>query len=75
MNKSSSVHCIKAGILAEAEVILVGNGWLAPVSAATNMNKSIPVTTQKNRGTVRHGDFHSSRLAVIKGGSFVHSRQ
>jgi hypothetical protein len=66
-------HCIRTGIIAEAEVILLGNGWLAPVSAATNVNKGIPVTTQKNRGTVRHGDFYSGRLAIIKRSSFANS--
>jgi hypothetical protein len=27
----------------------------------------IPVTTQRNRGTVRHGDFYHGRVALIKG--------
>jgi hypothetical protein len=44
------------------------------VPAATNLNKGIPVTPQKNRGTVRHGDFYRGLLAVIKGSTFVNSR-
>jgi hypothetical protein len=46
-------------MITEAEVILLGNGWIAPVPAATNVNKDIPVTIQKDRETVRHGDFYS----------------
>jgi hypothetical protein len=40
-------HCLKAGIAAEAEVNLQGNGSLAHVPAATNINKDIPVTTNR----------------------------
>jgi hypothetical protein len=57
-------HCLKAGIAAEAEVILLGNGSLAPVSAATNINKNIPVTTKQNNRrqlTVGHGDIFGAR--------------
>jgi hypothetical protein len=32
------------------------------------------VTTQKNRETVRHGDFYSGRIAIIKGSAFANSR-
>jgi hypothetical protein len=39
-----------------------------------NVNIGIPVTIQKNRGTVRHGDFYSGCMAVIKGSAFVNSR-
>jgi hypothetical protein len=38
-------HGLKAGIAAEAEVKLLRNGKQTPVSAATNINKGIPVTT------------------------------
>jgi hypothetical protein len=41
------------------------------VSETTNVNKGIPVTTQKNRGTVRHGDFYPGRMAAIKGSAIV----
>jgi hypothetical protein len=42
---NSSVNCLRAGIAAEAEVNLLGNGSLAPVSAATNIDRDTPVTT------------------------------
>jgi hypothetical protein len=35
-------HGLKAGIAAEAEVNLVGNGAQTSVSAATNINKAYP---------------------------------
>jgi hypothetical protein len=38
---------LKTGIAAEAEVILLGNGLLAPVPAATDNNKDIPMTTNR----------------------------
>jgi hypothetical protein len=44
------------------------------VSAARSINKFISVTTQKNRGTVRHGDVYPGRTAVIKSNAFVNSR-
>jgi hypothetical protein len=33
-----------------------------------------PVTTQPNRGTIRHGDLYPGSLADIKGSAFVNSR-
>jgi hypothetical protein len=39
----------KSETTVEAEVILLVNGYLAPVAVAININKGIPVTTQKNR--------------------------
>jgi hypothetical protein len=39
----------KTGIAAEVEVNLQGNGTQTPVSAATNINKDILETTNKNR--------------------------
>jgi hypothetical protein len=38
---------LKAGIAAEAEVNLLGNGMQTPVSAARNVNKGIPLTTSR----------------------------
>jgi hypothetical protein len=38
---------MKARIAAEAEANLLGNGSLLPVSAATNINKDIPMTTNR----------------------------
>jgi hypothetical protein len=32
------------------------------------------LTTQKQRGTVRHGDFYPGPVAVIKGSAFVNLR-
>jgi hypothetical protein len=43
-------HGIKAGIAAEEEVNLLGNGTQTSVSAATNINKGIPVTTERKTG-------------------------
>jgi hypothetical protein len=40
-------HGLKAGIAAEAEVNLLGNGTQIPVSAATNINKGILVSTKR----------------------------
>jgi hypothetical protein len=40
-------HSLKAGITAEAEVNLLGNGTQTSVSAAKNINKSIPVTINR----------------------------
>jgi hypothetical protein len=40
-------HCLKAGIIAEAEVNLPGNGMQTPVSAAADINKGIPMTTNR----------------------------
>jgi hypothetical protein len=40
-------HGLKAGIAAEAEVGFLGNGTQTPVSAATNINKGIPITTER----------------------------
>jgi hypothetical protein len=40
-------HCLKAGIAAEAEVVLLGNGLLARDSAAMNISKGIPVRTNR----------------------------
>jgi hypothetical protein len=40
-------HNLKARISAEEEVNLLGNGMQTSVSAATNINKGIPVTTNK----------------------------
>jgi hypothetical protein len=37
--------CLKAGIAAGNEVNLIGNGSLAAVSAARNINKDIPMKT------------------------------
>jgi hypothetical protein len=54
---------------------LLGNGTQTPVSAAANIIKGIPLATQKNRGTVRHGDFYSGRLAVIRVHSCVRSSE
>jgi hypothetical protein len=42
-------HGLKTGIAAEAEINLLGNGTQTPVSAATNINKGIPVTTNRVR--------------------------
>jgi hypothetical protein len=39
-----------------------------------SLNKVIPLTTQNNRGIVRHGDFYPGRVAVIKGSAFVNSK-
>jgi hypothetical protein len=53
------VNCLNAGIAATAEQFnLLGKGTQTPVSAATNINKDIPMTTQNKRGrlTVQHGD-------------------
>jgi hypothetical protein len=63
-------HKLKARIAAEAEVNLLGNGTQTPVSAATNINKGIPVTTNRITESRGHGDFYSGRLAFING---VHS--
>jgi hypothetical protein len=62
---SLSKHGLKAGIAAEAEVYLLGNGTKTPVSAATYIIKGIPVTT--NRIT----EDTTGPVAVIKGSSFV----
>jgi hypothetical protein len=59
-------------IKAETAAIFLGKYLLAAVSVAKNLKKVIPVTTQKNTGTVPHGDFYSDRPAIIKGSSFVH---
>jgi hypothetical protein len=40
-------HCLKAGIAAEAEVNLLGNGTQTSISAATNINKESPVITNR----------------------------
>jgi hypothetical protein len=40
-------HDLKARIAAEAEVNLLGNGTQTPVSTALNINKGIPVTTNR----------------------------
>jgi hypothetical protein len=40
-------HCLKVGIAAEAEVNFLGNGSQTPVSAATDINKGIPMTTNR----------------------------
>jgi hypothetical protein len=40
-------HGQKVGIATEAEVNLLGNGTQTPVSSATNINKGIPVTTNR----------------------------
>jgi hypothetical protein len=45
------------------------------VSAATNINKDIPVTIQQNRGIVRHGDFYPGCVEVMKCSSFVNSKR
>jgi hypothetical protein len=39
-----------------------------------NVNKGIPMTKEKNSGTVRYGDFYPGHMAVIKGSAFVNSR-
>jgi hypothetical protein len=39
-----------------------------------SLNKVIPVTTQRNIGTARYGDFCPGRVAVIEGSAFVNSR-
>jgi hypothetical protein len=41
------MHGLKARIAAKAEVNLLGNSKQTPVSAATNFNKGIPVTTNR----------------------------
>jgi hypothetical protein len=38
-----------------------------------NVNKGILVTTQKDRGTVHHGDFYPGRVSDIKGSAFLNS--
>jgi hypothetical protein len=40
-------HWLKAWITSEGEVNLLGNGSLAPVFAATNINKDIAITTNR----------------------------
>jgi hypothetical protein len=40
-------HDLKVKIAAEAEVKLLGNGMQTTVSAATNINKGIPVITNR----------------------------
>jgi hypothetical protein len=40
-------HGLKVGIATETEVNLLGNGRKTPVSAATDINKSIPMTTNR----------------------------
>jgi hypothetical protein len=40
-------HGLKAGTAVEAEDNLLGNGTQTPVSAATNINKIIAVTTNR----------------------------
>jgi hypothetical protein len=57
-------------MIAEAKVILARQF----VSAATNVNKNIPVITKRNRGTVRHGNIYPGSVEVIKGRAFVNSR-
>jgi hypothetical protein len=44
------------------------------ISASTNVNKGILMTTQKNGGTARHVDFYPGRMAAIKGSAFVNSK-
>jgi hypothetical protein len=39
-------HGLKAGIEAEAKVNFLGNGMQTPVSAVTNINKGITITTK-----------------------------
>jgi hypothetical protein len=43
---STTEESLKAGI-AEAEANLLGNGTQTPVSAGTNVNEGIPLTTNK----------------------------
>jgi hypothetical protein len=50
---------LKAGIATEAEFHLLGNGSLARVPAATNINKDIPFTTREWLLTVRGGGYYS----------------
>jgi hypothetical protein len=38
-----------------------------------SLNRVISVTTQKNKGTVRHGDLYPGHVAVMKGSAFVNS--
>jgi hypothetical protein len=40
-------HCLKAGIITDMEVNLLGNGIKTPVSVKTDTNKGIPVTTKR----------------------------
>jgi hypothetical protein len=42
-----SKHGLKAGIAAEVEVNLLGNGTRTPVSMAMNIKKGIPMTTNR----------------------------
>jgi hypothetical protein len=68
-------HDIRAGIAAEAEVNLLGNGTQTTVSATTNINKGIPVTkSNREQLTVRHGDLYSGGVEVIKGEEFARQR-
>jgi hypothetical protein len=41
------INSLKAGIAAEAEVNFLGNGTQTSVSSATNINKGVPVTTNR----------------------------
>jgi hypothetical protein len=45
VRKRPGKYDLNAGIAAEAEVNLLGNGTQTPVSATTNIKKGIPVTT------------------------------
>jgi hypothetical protein len=38
---------LKSGVAAEAEVNFLGNSTQTPVSVATNINKAIPMTTNR----------------------------
>jgi hypothetical protein len=40
-------HCLKTGLATEAEVNFLGKDMQTPVSAATNINKDIHVTTNR----------------------------
>jgi hypothetical protein len=42
-------HGLKERTAAEAELNLLGNGTETSVSAATDINKGVPVTTNSNR--------------------------
>jgi hypothetical protein len=41
------------------------------LSGSRSLNKVIPMTTQKNRGTVWHDDFYPGCMADIKSSAFV----
>jgi hypothetical protein len=59
-------HCPKTGIAADTDVNLLGNGRQTPVSAATDINKGIPVATDRVTK-----DMYSVLSRLQKGSSFL----